>query len=106
MIKTCLFCDNETICTQLHTSDFEEQTRKCRVCQVKYEIVGDTIIRYSFHLNNNLVWSINLHNNTSNLWKTLNKWEAAKLIKRFDFVPQNITPINAQEKLSKYLTFL
>lgn len=106
MIKSCLFCNNETICTQLHTPDFEEQTRKCKVCQVKYEIIGDAVIQYSFHLKNNLVWSINLHNQTSNLWKARSKWQKSESIKKFDFVPQNITPDNAQEKLSKYLTFL
>ena len=106
MIKTCLFCDNETICTQIHTPDFEEQTRKCKICQVKYEVVGDTIIRYSFHLNNNLIWSINLHNQTSNLWKARRNQQPSESIKKFNFIPQNVNPTNAQKKLSKYLTFL
>lgn len=106
MIKICQFCNEETICTALHSPDFEDQTRKCKVCQVLYEIKFDKIIRLYIILENKLMWCFDYHYNKSDLFLNKGKWKPLEIVHSFPFIPPNVNPNNAQNKIKQYLAFL
>lgn len=105
-MNKCMFCNESTICIEIHTPDFIEQTRKCRNCKVNYDMIGDSITQYIFILNNNLRLACDLYNKKTDLYKYINRYVAHKTIKEFNFIPSDITPDNVQEKIKKYLLFL
>lgn len=79
------------------------ENRICNLCNIDYYIKENVLISYIYIVTireQMYYWTINIKDNNSSINMVTGT------IHNFDFIPNDLTPQNVKEKITKYLKFL